>query len=63
MEDFEPKKYKKYVVIAMPLIAALSILLFVFLPVKFLNKTLEKEAEEKNKEVEKVIDINLFDWI
>ena len=63
MDGFNAKKYKTIVKIVMPLLAGLTIFLFVFLPVKFLNTALEKEAKEKNEDVERVIDINLFDWI
>lgn len=63
MEDFKPKKYKKYVIMGLPVLAILMIFLFVFLPVKFLNKAVEKEAEVKQKEIEKKIDVDLFDWI
>lgn len=63
MENFNARKYKLFIKIGMPLLAVISIMLFVFLPIKFLNKALEKEAVQKDREIERVIDVNFFDWI
>ncbi len=63
MKQVNVRKLKWLVAFIMPLLAVLSILLFVYVPVKVLNTALQKEAEEKGTEVHKIIDLELFDFI
>jgi TRAP-type C4-dicarboxylate transport system permease small subunit len=62
-ERFDAKKAKRMVKIIAPIIALLAIIAFIVLPVKFWNTTLRKEAESKDRQVERIVDINLFDWL
>ncbi len=51
------------VVLIMPIVAVLGILLFAVFPVWFITTALEKEAEEKGDNVERVIDLDFIDQI
>lgn len=59
-ENFDAKKYRLLVQIGMPFLALLLILLFVVLPVVFLQAALEREARNKGSEIHRVFDVDLF---
>lgn len=63
MENFSRTKYNAMVVLIMPIVAVLGILLFAVFPVWFITTALEKEAEEKGDNVERVIDLDFIDQI
>lgn len=62
-ERLDTKQAKFWVKLTAPILAIVIILIFIVLPVKFINTALRKESEEKKTEINRAIDFNLFDWL
>jgi hypothetical protein len=60
MAGFNGKKYRRYVILGLVAIDLVVILILVFVPIKFLNTTLRKEAYAKDREVKRLIDFEVF---
>jgi hypothetical protein len=62
-QKFDAKKAKLAVKLGMPFFALLVILTFIVLPVKWYNSALRREAQAKNRDVERLIDVDVFKWL
>ena len=60
MEELDTKKIKLYIKVGMPVLALLFILIFLFLPIKFINSAVNRESEENGTAVHRIINIDLI---
>jgi hypothetical protein len=62
-ERFDADKAKRKVKLLLPFVAIFMIIAFIALPVKFWNTALRKEAEAKNRPIQRVVEFDLFKWL
>lgn len=63
MEKINTKLFRVLLIVVIPLFNGLMILLFVFLPVKFWNSSVRREAEDKKQKINKIWNFDLIDLV